>query len=534
MQEETNNQEMTNQAQQISGTTQEVQKVPLDNPENLDINLTTERTQGWSFYTIRTTDSGNFIDMKIANILKFLEIKGFRRLKMPNGGYELVKIHKNSILIFSDTADMMETVRKQLIEIDRQPEVWEAFMERNYLTSQMDHAMERIKEVKLNQATKTHSYFFFENGVVEVTKDKIKMISYENYHGYIFEDQIIKHPFEIQYFVNNENTMFDNFLQNVTNNDPKRYDYLTSSLGYLMHTYKDKTLTRAVILVDEEIDFEGGAEGGTGKTLITEAVSYMVKSAVKDGRALVTGGNRFFYQDIDLSHRLMIIDDISSDTHFEKFFSVVTGGMTVEKKGKQSFSIPFELSPKLLITSNYMVSGAGGNSEERRKIEVEIAPYYRSKSIKEEFGCTFFGDWDAREWNLFYNKMITYCQKFLKHNIMYSEPINLIENKLISETDFSFVEFMDSNVIFNEENPEFKAEKAKFFKAYKDKHPLESKQLTINMFKKWTNKYASVRNYDIEHQKSNSKSYLKISVKPQLEKENFKKATVTPVEVPKC
>lgn len=529
MREEMKKQMMKNQAYQTKETDKEVHFAPLNKEENIDVNLT-ESTQGWNFYTIRTTDSGNFIDMKIANILKFLENKGFRRLKMPNGGYELVKIHKNSILIFSDTADMMETIRKQLIEIDRQPEVWEAFMERNYLTSQVETAMERITEVKLNQATKTHSYFFFENGAVEVTRNDIKIIPYEKYHGFIFEKQIIKHHFEIQ----SGDAMFDTFLQNATNNEPERYDYLTSSMGYLMHTHKDKTLTKAVILVDEEIDFEGGAEGGTGKTLITEAVSHMVKSTVKDGRALVTGGNRFFYQDIDLSDRLMIIDDISSDTHFEKFFSVVTGGMIVEKKGKQSFSIPFELSPKLLITSNYMINGAGGSSEERRKIEIEISPYYRNKSIKEEFGCTFFGDWDKREWNLFYNKMITYCQKFLKYGIMQSAPINLIENKLISETDFSFVEFMDSNVKFDEKTDEFKVEKADFFKAYKEKHPLETKQLTINMFRKWCNKYASVRNYDIEHQKSNSKTFLKISVKPQQAKEITKEETSTPVAVPKC
>ena len=152
----------TNQPQQIE------QSATIDFAENAnDINLISENSPGsWNFYNIRVTDNGSVIDFKIANILMFLENEGYRRLKMPNGGYELVKIEKSSILIFSDNADMVETIRIRLIDIDKQQEVWEEFLERNYLTTQLENAMERITEVKLNQATKTHSYFFFENGVV--------------------------------------------------------------------------------------------------------------------------------------------------------------------------------------------------------------------------------------------------------------------------------------------------------------------------------------------------------------------------------
>lgn len=500
-----------------------IENIALENSvnngdQNLDVNLTTNVEEViWNFYKIRTTDNGNIIDFKIANILKFLENEGYRRLKMPNGGYELVKINKNSILIFSDNADMVETLKTKILNIDCQPEVWEEFLERNYLTSQMENAMERITEVKLNQSTKTHSYFFFKNGVVEATAENINLIPYEEFDGFLFQDQIIDYNFEVIDFVKCENGMFDKFLKNITNNEVTRYDFLTSSIGYLLNSYKDKALTKAVIFVDEEIDFAGGAEGGTGKTLVSDGISKVVNSVVKDGRSLANNSNRFFYQDIELGHRLMIIDDISTDTHFERFFSVVTGGMVVEKKGKQSFSIPFEISPKLLITTNYMVTGGGGYSEERRKIEVEIAPYYRGKSVKEDFGCTFFADWDQSEWNIFYNKMIGFCQKFLKFGIMETEPINLIENKLISETDFSFVEFMDSNIVLDEKTKIFREEKCQYFDAFKTKHPLETKNLTINMFKKWCNKYAAIRNYEIDHEKNNSKSFLKIYKKETIE-----------------
>ncbi|PUB25848.1 hypothetical protein C8J95_11211 [Elizabethkingia sp. YR214] len=464
-----------------------------------------------NFYSISYNGNQVHIEFKIAKVLKFLESLGFRRLRMPNGGYELVRIHKNSILINSDQEDMMEAIKYQLLEIDQQPEVWEQFLEGIYLTSKLDTAMQRISEVKLNTATKDISYFFFINGVVEVTKNQIRLIPYEEYSGYIFREQIIQHNIDLRDLQSEETAMFDTFLQNATNNNSERYNYLTSTIGYLLHSYKDPSLTKAVILVDEEIDYEGGAQGGTGKTLISDALKTMINSVVKDGRTLTTKSNRFFYQDISLGSRLMIIDDISSETLFETFFSVITGGMVVEKKGKQSFTIPFELSPKLLITTNYMLSGSGGNSEERRKIEIEIAPYYRGRSIRDEFGCTFFSEWTPNQWNLFYITMLKYCQKFLKYGIQYSPPINLIENKLISETDISFVEFMDSNVKFTGDSYEYREEKIKLFQAYKALHTLETRSLTINMFRKWCDKYATAREYKIYHQKSNSKSYLILS-----------------------
>ena len=94
---------------------------------------------------------------------------------------------------------------------------------------------------------------------------------------------------------------------------------------------------------------------------------------------------------------------------------------------------------------------------------------------------------------------------------METDPINLKENRLIGKTDYSFVEFMDSNVKFDAEKKEFKVEKAEYFNAYKEMHPIETKNLTIIIFKKWCDMYASIRNYDIDHRKSNSKCYMKIT-----------------------
>ncbi|MCT4137689.1 hypothetical protein HZP64_10495 [Elizabethkingia anophelis] len=190
-----------------------------------------------SFYSISYNGNQVHIEFKIAKVLKFLENLGFRRLRMPNGGYELVRIYKSSILINSDQEDMMEAIKYQLLEIDQQPEVWEQFLEGIYLTSKLDTAMQRISEVKLNTATKDISYFFFINGVVEVTKNQIRLIPYEEYSGYIFREQIIQHNIDLLDLQSEDIAMFDTFLQNATNNNSERYNYLTSTIGYLLHSY---------------------------------------------------------------------------------------------------------------------------------------------------------------------------------------------------------------------------------------------------------------------------------------------------------
>ena len=44
---------------------------------------------------------------------------------------------------------------------------------------------------------------------------------------------------------------------------------------------------------------------------------------------------------------------------FERLFSVITEGLTLEKKNKDAIKIPFNKSPKVSITTNYALKGDG-------------------------------------------------------------------------------------------------------------------------------------------------------------------------------
>jgi len=126
---------------------------------------------------------------------------------------------------------------------------------------------------------------------------------------------------------------------------------------------------------------------------------------------------------------------------FERLFSVVTEGITVEKKNKDAIKLPFNRSPKIVITTNYAIKGKG-NSFERRKWELEFKQFY-SKEFTPliEFGRILFNDWDEEEWCKFDNYMIGNLKSYLSTGLVKSVFVNLKIRKLSAETCHEFIEW---------------------------------------------------------------------------------------------
>jgi hypothetical protein len=120
---------------------------------------------------------------------------------------------------------------------------------------------------------------------------------------------------------------------------------------------------------------------------------------------------------------------------------VITEGITLEKKNKDEIHIPFERSPKIVITTNYAIKG-DGNSFERRKWELEFAQYYSKDFTPEtEFGHQLFTEWSKEEWAKFDNYMISNLQMYLKKGLRKAKFKNLRERKFIAQTDYNFYEW---------------------------------------------------------------------------------------------
>ena len=213
-----------------------------------------------------------------------------------------------------------------------------------------------------------------------------------------------------------------------------------STMGYMLHAYKNLSYCPAVILNDEVISETGDPEGGTGKGLFMKGLSQMQKLVVIDGKAF-NFEKSFAYQLVSADTQLLCFDDVKKHFDFERLFSVVTEGLTLEKKNKDAIKIPFSKSPKIAITTNYAIKGSG-NSFVRRKWELELSQHYTKEFTPlVEFGKHFFGEWDENEWCQFDNFMISCLQLYLDSGLLKANLVNQALKSFMSSTSNDFAEW---------------------------------------------------------------------------------------------
>ena len=232
---------------------------------------------------------------------------------------------------------------------------------------------------------------------------------FRNIEGYIWEGQIIDRDF---IFVDNKENDYKQFIFNISGKNTKPIE---CTLGYLLSTYKNKMNNKAIILNDEVISSD--PEGGTGKGLFVQGVKQIRNVSVLDGKQH-DDTKSFAYQTVTQECQVLVIDDAIKNFDFEKKFSLVTEGITLERKGKDAVKLSVEDSPKLLISTNYAIKG-DGNSHARRRHEIEVAQYYNStKTPFDEFGRELFNSWSKDEFNAFDNYMSDCVQLFLINGLI--------------------------------------------------------------------------------------------------------------------
>jgi len=294
-------------------------------------------------------------------------------------------------------------------------------------------------DVKLNRDTQDTSYVYYQNAAVKTTKNNIEVLKYSDISDLIWKNQVVKRNIEIK---EESDGVFKTFIWKVSGENVERYYTLKSVIGYLMHSFQNEAKPKAIIFNDEMIS-EDIPNGGSGKGLIHKAIGHIKNIVIEDGKKF-DSKNQFAYQKVNKDTQIFLMDDVPKRFNFESLFSIITEGMTVEKKGKDAYQIPAKESPKISITTNYTINGSGA-SHERRVFEVEIANYFNDNLTPEmEFGHLFFSDWDDKEWANFDNYMIRCVQFFLKNGLVQSDKVNLAFRKFKNESGVEFLEFMDS------------------------------------------------------------------------------------------
>jgi len=452
------------------------------------------------FWTIKTDKSGKeHINIDPYKYACFLAKNGFLKY-YPENSQEptFVRVKENKVRI-SSVSQIKDFVLDYLLE-KKIINVWNYCSKSPYLfTDKHLNMIDSINLLMLHDDKET-SYIPFKNRVVKVTKQNTEVLQYIDAPGYIWENQIINREFkELDDYTND----FQDFVKKVSNNEEQRIFALESTIGYLLHTFKDKTDQKAIILNDQEID--DNPNGGSGKSLMLTALNNFRKVVKIDGKVFDPKKSDFVYQRVNLDTQILAFDDVKKNFNFEQLFSLITEGITVNRKNKDEIFIPFDRSPKIIITTNYVINGTG-NSHERRRHEIEFFQYFNNnRNPLTEYGRLLFDSWSLEDWHKFDNYMIKNIQLFLNNGLSSTISINADAKRLISATTKDFYDWVnDDNLkvntrIYNKDILEIFLDE---YKNYRD--------LSIKTFLKWVAFYADFKGFDFIKEVDHKGRYFKL------------------------
>jgi hypothetical protein len=318
---------------------------------------------------------------------------------------------------------------------------------------------------------------------------------------FIWRKQIING----EYHTSTAHTDFEDFQFNICSKDLERLRALKTGMGYLIHTHKDPNQAKAIIFIDEKLS--EGAFGRSGKGLMIKAIGKIRNIVTEDGRNFDIGKN-FAFQRVSADTNIISIEDMKERYPFDKLFSILTEGITIEKKNKDELYIPFAESPKLVISTNYSIKGVDDSTVDRQFI-IEFSDHYNKQNRPiDEFGKLFFEGWNKDEWNAFYNYMIKCLQLYLANGLMAYKYVNLERKRLIDETCNEFAEFSESLVFNNPYNKKDLFEK--FISEFPELDGIATGRLNQAKFTRWLKIFARINAVEVVEGKSGATRYIEL------------------------
>ncbi len=417
---------------------------------------------------------------------KFLEDNGFYKFA-PDGSKNHIFVKVTNNLIDNTSEEEIKDFVLQYLAHQEDLTIYNHFADKTRYFKEDFLSMLSCVDVYFVEDTKETAYLYYKNCAVQVTKDTIKQIDYIDLGGYCWVNQVIDREFSI---CPSDACDYKKFITNISGEDPLRIKSVESTIGFLLHGYKSLGYCPAIIINDEVIS-QDTPEGGTGKGLFVNGISQLKKTVIIDGKSFFFEKS-FPYQLVSADSQILTFDDVRKSFDFERLFSIVSEGITLEKKNKDAIKIPFRKSPKIVITTNYAIKGKG-NSFERRKWELEFKQYYNKEFTPlMEFGRLLFSEWDEDEWCSFDNYMVDNLKSYLNTGFIKSDFKNLKTRKFIAETDHSFWEWVsEDNQIISFDEPILKYHLWNgFTDEYPDFAPRGKMSITLNKFYKWLRAYA--------------------------------------------
>lgn len=453
------------------------------------------------------------IKVPLLKVEESLKESGFFKLVISPELTTYVKVEDNKVTEVSAndiyTFIMNQAKTYSLVsDTEREDLVDKISTSRHRITSNL-HTILQPLDLNFIEDTKDTSYFFYKNVAVVIKKDIIETKEYKNLTGYVWNSQIINREYKGELPPDNYNDMnttdnpFFTFIMAVSNESTP--DPLMSTIGYLLHNFKRRDFAKAVVLYDKNIDMTKPC-GGTGKTLIAQSLGKIRKLIMEDGKNNDLS-SRFSLSRVTIDANLFLMDDVTVKYPFEKLFALITGDFVVEKKNQNRFEIPFNKSPKVVITSNFCIIKQG-DSYTRRVIELIIDNYFNLEITPTiEYGHVFFDEWNEIQWHSFDNTMILAVQFYLKNGVI--EQINGRKYyQLQNQTTKEFITYAGSLQMKN------RYDKKVLLEEFMQQNPRQI-EMEGYTFTKWLKLYAQNKGWETSETHSGNVNYIQFYVKKE-------------------
>lgn len=287
------------------------------------------------------TDKGK-VRFDTYSYISYVEDLGFRRTKIFEIEH-LVRIQDNIVRIVNKP-DIIQTALEYLDETFGEEEEQEYGVTKHEIKNAWINKARQIsedatlsflkhEEVKPLRDTQEISYFCYRNTAVKVQSEMIETINYTDLKHHVFYEQIIQRnfyfdPSELEKFI-----PFREFVNRIANNEAERIIAFQVLIGYMLHIFQDPALAKAVILLDSLVNEIGLIEGGTGKSLLVRALSYMRLLCNISGKDF-SSSYAFAFQRMTPFTHIVAINDIKENQNFESFFGRITDGFTISRDRK--------------------------------------------------------------------------------------------------------------------------------------------------------------------------------------------------------
>ena len=438
----------------------------------------------------KTGEARHSIDT--ACLYNFLKLNGFYALHDDNQkDTRYVKI--DGYIVRSVTPkDIREFVRQWVIDEVRDLSVLNLVLDTPKLSAGM---LESIDEITLDFTSfdARTQLFFFPNVCVKASGQNLDVIKKQDFkfQNYVWAENVIDHDFRLLddfftitrktdedgqtqfsvtinkvgsnlmgYFINSSRlfwrkemeTRFETENERQAYREAHRFDIKGESLtadeqqeqqqnlinkiftlGYMLHHYKSPSRAWAPMAMDNKIGEEGECNGRSGKSFFFKVLSLLMKTVKLSGRNPKLMDNPHVFDQVTQHTQMLLVDDCDRYLNTGLFYDNITSDMTVNPKNNQSFTIPFEESPKIAFTTNYVPADFDPSSEARLLYMVfsdyyhqktEENDYRESRSIRDDFNKDLFSKtYSEDEWNQDLN-FILQCVRF--YLSVAGEPVKLL------------------------------------------------------------------------------------------------------------